>query len=163
MALLQNPESWVAVGVLLFFVLLAFLKVPGSAAKALDDRSGKIASALKEAEDLREQARALLDSLQAKRAEAEVHAAQMLADAHAEVERLEAEAKAKLEDLIKRRTELADRRITLAEQQAEAEVKAAAAELAAKIAESILTSRLAGMTSDPSIDGSIVQLGQRLQ
>lgn len=163
MALLQNPESWVAVGVVLFFLLLIFLKVPGSAAKALDDRSGKIASALKEAEDLREQARALLDSLQARRADAEAQAAQMLADAQAEVQRLEAEAKAKLEDLITRRTELADRRISLAEQQAEAEVKAAAADLAARIAESILTSRLAGMSSDPSIDSSIVQLSQRLQ
>lgn len=163
MALLQNPESWVAVGVILFFVLLVFLKVPGSAAKALDDRSGKIASALKEAEDLRAQARALLDSLQSRRADAEAQAAQMLSDAQAEVQCLEAEAKAKLEDLITRRTELADRRITLAEQQAAEDVKAAAADLAARIAESILTSRLAGMTSDPSVDSSIVQLSQRLQ
>jgi F-type H+-transporting ATPase subunit b len=163
MALLQNPESWVAVGVFLFFALLVFLKVPSAATKALDDRSGKIAAALTEAEDLRSQARALLDSLQARRADAEIQAAQMLDDARAEVQRLETEAKAKLEDLIARRTELADRRITLAEKQAEADVKAAAADLAAKIAESILTSRLVGMTSDPLVDTSIVQLGQRLQ
>jgi F-type H+-transporting ATPase subunit b len=163
MALLQNPESWVAVGVFLFFVLLAFLKVPSAATRALDERAGKIASALKEAEELRQQARSLLDSLQARRADAEAQTAQMLEDARAEVERLEADAKAKLEDLIARRTELADRRITLAEQQAETEVKAAAAELAARIAESILTSRLAGMSSDPSVDAAIVQLGQRMQ
>ena len=51
----------------------------------------------------------------------------------------------------------------LAEQQAAAEVKSAAADLAARIAETILTERLAGMTSDPMVDSAVAQLGRRLQ
>ncbi len=163
MALLQNAEVWVAVGVLLFFALMVFLKVPSAATKALDARAGKIQAALDEAEGLREEARALLTSLQTQRAEAEAQAAQMLKDAQAEALRLEADAKVRLEEQIVRRTELADRRIALAEQQASAEVKAAAAELAAAITERILRARLDGMTSDPLVDRAVAELGSSLQ
>jgi len=163
MAIFQNAEFWVGVGVALFFVLLGFLKVHSAAGVALDQRAVRIQTALDEAEQLREDARALLASLQAQRADAEAQAAQMLADAHAEAERLEAEAKVRLEDQIARRTELADRRIANAERQAAAEVKAAAAVLAAELTEAILAKRLDGMASDPLVDQAVAELGQRLQ
>ena len=163
MALLQNAEFWVGVGVVLFFVLLIVLKVPGSAGKALDDRAAKIQSSLDEAERLRAEALQLLEGLKAQRAEAEAQAAQMLKDAEAEARRLEADAKVKLEEQIARRTALADRRITQAEQQAAADVKAAAADLAAHIAETLLRQRLEGLTVDPLVDRAVEQLGARLQ
>ena len=163
MPLLQNPELWVLVGVVLFFVLLAFLKVPGSAAKALDDRAAKIQGALDEAERLRTEAQALLASLKVQRVEAEAQAAQMLKDAEIEARRLEADARTRLEEQIARRTALADRRIAQAETQAAAEVKAAAADLAAHIAEAVLRGRLDGMTSDPLVDRATAQLATRLQ
>lgn len=163
MALLQNPESWVFIGVVLFFVLLAFLKVPGSAARALDDRAAKIQASLDEAERLRTEAVALLDSLKTQRVEAEAQAAQMLRDAQAEAKRLQAEAHAKLEEQIARRTALADRRIAQAEAQAAADVKAAAADLAAHMAETVLRGRLEGLSSDPLVDRAVAQLGARLQ
>ena len=163
MSLLQNPEAWVFVGVLLFFVLITFLKVPGSAAKALDDRAAKIQASLNEAERLRTEAVALLESLKTQRVEAEAQAAQMLRDAAEEARRLEADAKVKLEDQIARRTALADRRIAQAEAQAATEVKAAAADLAAHIAEMVLRGRLDGLTSDPLVDRAVAQLGARLQ
>ena len=163
MSSLQNPEVWVLAGVVLFFVLLTFLKVPGSAAKALDDRAAKIQAALDEAERLRGEAQALLDSLKTQQVEAEAQAAQMLRDAETEALRLEAEAKVKLEEQIARRTALADRRISQAETQAAADVKAAAADLAALIAESVLRGRLDGMSVDPLIDRATTQLVARLQ
>ena len=163
MSFLQNPEVWVFVGVLLFFVLIAFLKVPGSAAKALDDRAARIQASLDEAERLRTEALALLDSLKTQRVEAEAQAARMLQDAAEEARRLEADAKAKLEEQIARRTLLADRRIAQAEAKAASEVKAAAADLAAHIAETVLRGRLDGMTSDPLVDRAVAQLGTRLQ
>jgi F-type H+-transporting ATPase subunit b len=163
MSIFQNAELWVGVGVILFFVLLGFLKVHSAAGVALDQRGARIQTALDEAEKLREDARALLASLQAQRADAEAQAAQMLADAQAEAERLEAEAKVRLEAQIVRRTELADLRIANAERQAAAEVKAAAAVLAAELTESILAKRLEGMTSDPLVDRAVAELGQRLQ
>ena len=163
MAFLQNAELWVAVGVVLFFVLITFLKVPTAAAKALDDRGAKIQAALDEAERLRAEARTLLDSLKLRREQAEVEAARMLADAEIEARRLEADAKAKLEEHIVRRTALADRRIAQAETQAAAEVKAAAADLAAHLAEGVLRQRLEGLSSDPLVDKAVSQLAQRLQ
>jgi F-type H+-transporting ATPase subunit b len=163
MSILQNAELWVGVGVILFFVLLGFLKVHSAAGVALDQRGARIQAALDEAVQLREDARALLASLQAQRAVAEAQAAQMLADAQAEAERLEAEAKVRLEAQIVRRSELADQRIANAERQAAAEVKAAAAELAAQLTQSILAKRLDGMTSDPLVDRAVAELGQRLQ
>jgi F-type H+-transporting ATPase subunit b len=163
MAILQTAEFWVGVGVALFFVLLGFLKVHSAAGVALDQRGIRIQTALDEAEKLREDARALLASLQSQRVAAEAQAAQMLKDAETEAKRLETEAKSRLEDQIVRRTELANRRIANAELQAAAEVKAAAAELAAQLTESILTKRLDAMTSDPLVDRAVVELGQRLQ
>jgi F-type H+-transporting ATPase subunit b len=160
---LQNPEVWVFVGVLLFFVLITFLKVPGSAAKALDDRAARIQSSLDEAERLRTEALALLESLKTQRVEAEAQAAQMLRDAEEEARQLAAQAHAKLEEQIARRTALADRRIAQAEAQAAADVKAAAADLATAMAEAVLRDRLTGLSADPLVDRAVAQLGTRLQ
>jgi F-type H+-transporting ATPase subunit b len=163
MAILQNAEFWVGVGVALFFVLLAYLKVHTAAGAALDQRAAKIKAALDEAEQLREDAKTLLASLQAQRLEAEAQAAQMLKDAEAEAAQLAADAHARLEEQIARRTELADRRIANAEQEAAAEVKAAAGELAATLAGAILSQRLSGLKSDPLVDRAVAELAERLQ
>ncbi len=161
--LLQEAELWVAVGVFLFFVLLVVLKVPGAAAKALDDRAAKIQAALDEAQSLRDEATVLLNSLRQQRAETERQAAAMLAAAEDEAKRLEADAKVRIEEQIVRRTALAEQRIKLAEQQAAQDVKSAAAEMAAQAAEILLTSRLKGLKSDPLIDAALPDLAARLQ
>ena len=86
----------------------------------------------------------------------------MLAIAKEEAKRLQADAQIKLAEQIKRRGELAERKIATAEAQAAAAVKAAAADLAAQMAESILTSRLSGLKSDPLVDGALAQLSAKL-
>ena len=163
MEMLREAEAWVGIGLLLFFALMVVLKVPGAAVKALDARAAKIQAALDEAERLRDDARALLDSLKLRREEIEVQAARMLADAEAEAKRMETEATARLEEQIVRRTQLADRRIATAEAQATADVKAAAGELAANLAEAVLARRIAGAKKDPLIDNAIAQIAERLQ
>ena len=157
-ALFGNAEFWVAVGLLLFFGLIAFLKVPNAAARALDDRGRKIQAALDEAEALRAEAQKLLDGLKSRRIEAEAEAARMLQDAEVQARRLEADAKTRLDEQIARRTDMAERRIAMAEQQAAAEVRRAAAELAAAAAEQMLATRLAGRGSDPLADRAIASL-----
>ena len=163
MDILKEAELWVAVGLVIFFLILVAAKVPALAAKTLDDRSAKIRDALADAERLRDEARIVLEGLTRRRAELEGQAASMLSEAQAEAKRLEADAKVKLEAQIARRSELADRRIALAETQAAAEVKAAAAELAASTAERVLAARTAVMTSDPLVDRAVADLGARLQ
>ena len=62
---------------------------------------------------------------------------------------------------MKRRGQLAERRIALAEAQAANEVKAAAADLASQAAEAVFAGRIAGATTDPLIDQSLSSLAAR--
>ena len=158
-----NAEMWVAVGLLIFIGLMLYLKIPAMVAKGLDSRGAAIQAQLDEAQQLRAEAQALLDSIRVQRDEAEKLATQMLKDAQAEAKRLEADAKVRLEEQIVRRSELATRRIALAETQAAAEVKAAAADMAAQMAETVLIKRLDGAKSDPLIDQGIKQMAGRFQ
>lgn len=159
---LANPELWVAVGLVIFFVIVAVAGVPKLVAGTLDAKAAKIQSELDEAARLRTEAEALLAQIRQEKVQAEAQAAEMLKAAEADARRLEEEAKVKLEETLARRQALAERRIAQAEAQASAEVKAAAADLAAKAAEQILTARLAGQKSDPQLDAAIAQLGSRL-
>jgi len=159
---LANPELWVAVGLIIFFVIVAVAGVPKLIAGVLDGKAAKIQSELDEAARLRAEAEALLAQIRQEKVQAEAQAADMLKAAEADARRMEEEAKAKLEESLVRRQQLAERRIAQAEAQAAAEVKAAAADLAAKAAEQILAARLAGQTTDPMLDAAIAQLGTRL-
>ena len=159
---LQDAEVWVTVGLLILIGVLIWAKVPGMALKMLDDRGAKIQEALDEAQRLREEAGALLESLKAQRIETEKLAAEMLANAETEAGRLRDEAAVKLDETIKRRQDMAERKIAIAEAQAAADVKAAAADLAAELAEKVLTTRLAGQSSDPLVDRAIQDLPAKL-
>jgi F-type H+-transporting ATPase subunit b len=87
----------------------------------------------------------------------------MIANAQADSQRLAAEAAVKLEEQIKRRQLMAERKIATAEAQAAADVKAAAGDLAAQIAEQVLAARLQGLTSDPLVDRAVGQMAGKLQ
>lgn len=159
---LANPELWVAVGLVLFFVIVVVAKVPALIAGALDAKAAKIQSDLDEAARLRAEAEAMLAQIRKEKAEAEQQAKAMLEAAEEEAVRLQAEAETRLAESITRREQLAERRIAQAEAQATAEVKAAAAEQAAATAERILTARLAAGAEDPLLDQAIDQIGSRL-
>ena len=162
-----NPaeaEFWVGVGLLIFLAIVIFVaKAPKTVAAALDAKRDKIQADLNEAARIRAEAEAMLADIRAQREEAERQSAEMLAAAKADAKRLQADAKVKLEEQVKRRADLAERKIANAEAQATAEVKAAAAELAAQAAEQVLGQRIAGAKSDPLVDDAIGQLAGRLR
>ena len=158
-----DAEAWVFIGLIIFVAALIWAKVPGMALKALDARGAAIRAELDEALRLRQEAQALLASIKIQREESERIAAEMIANAKADSERLAAEAAVKLEEQIKRRQLMAERKIATAEAQAAADVKAAAGELAAQIAEQVLAARLQGLTSDPLIDRAVEQMPGKLQ
>ena len=160
---LTEAHTWEGIGLLALIVGLIWLKVPGMALAALDGRATKIQAQLDEATKLRQEAERLLAEIKTQREVTEHQAAELLANARAEAERLGLEAKAKLEEQIKRRGQLAERRIALAQSQAEAEVKAAAVDLAALAAESLLAARLAAAKSDPMVDAAVAQVATKLQ
>ena len=164
MSVLTNPQDahfWIFIALLVFGFVLWRAKVPGMAAKALDDAAAKVQGQLDEALRLREEAEALLEQVKAQRVETERAAGEMLKHAQADAERLRAEAEIKLEEDITRRAALAERKIATAEAQAAGDVKAAAADLAAQAAEAVLTARLAGAVNDPLIDAALSNLGRR--
>ncbi len=163
MEFLQEPEVWVALGLLILVVVLLRVGVHKAALGALDNRGARIQAELDEALRLRQEAQALLAQIQKQRDDSERLAAEMLAEAEEEAKRLAHDAQAKLEESIKRRHVLAERKIANAQVQAEAQVKAAAADLAAQIAEQVLTARLAGLKSDPLVDRAVDQMADKLQ
>ncbi len=163
MEFLQEPELWVAVGLVILVGILVRVKVPGLILTALDSRGIKIQAELDEALRLRQEAQALLASIKTQREHTEHLAADMLASAQAEAKRFADEAHVKLEETIKRRQLMAERKIASAQAKAEADVKAAAAELAAHIAESVLVGRLQGLKTDPLIDRAVDQMGGKFQ
>ncbi len=163
MEFLQDAEVWIAIGMVLFFGVLIYAKVPALAAKALDARGEKIRADLDEALRLRQEAQALLASIKTEHEAAERLSAEIIANAEADAKRLRVDAQARLEDQIERRRAMAERRIANAEAQAALEVKAAAADAAAALAETVMTDRLAGLKSDPLVDRAIGEIGARLR
>ncbi len=157
----QDAHFWITVALVVFALILWRAKVPGMIAKALDDAGAKVQAQLDEASRLRAEAEALLNQIHAQRAETERASAEMLKAAQADADRLRAEAAAQLEDDIRRRGLIAERKIALAEAQAASEVKAAAADLAAQAVEAVLAARLVGAQSDPLIDSGLSRLAAR--
>ena len=163
MELFQDAEFWVGMALVIFVALMVWLKVPGMAMKTLDARAEKIRAELAEAERLRKEAEALLASIRARREAAEIQAAELLANAEAEAKQFEVEARARLEEQIQRRAQIAEAKIAQAETQAAAEIKAAAAEMAVEATAAVLARRAQAMSSDPLIDRAMTDLAAKLQ
>ena len=160
--LLQDAEFWVGAAFVLFIALMVFFGVPKAITGMLDGRAQKVRDQLAEAERLRLEAEHLLASITKEREAAEKTAQDIIANAKEQAKRLKAQATVQLEEQIKRRAEMAERKIAQAEAQASAEVKAAAADLAAELAERVLSTRLATQGVDPLIERSIKELPAKL-
>ena len=155
-------ELWVAVAFAIFLAVLAKLGVHRMILGALDARSARIKAELDEARRVRDEAQALLAAYQRKRAEADREADAILVTAKQEAERLAAEAKAKVEEFVVRRTKMAETKIAQAEAQALADVRAAAAEAAVGAAERILAETTKGKVGENLIAQGIRDLKAKL-
>ncbi|GGB52023.1 ATP synthase subunit b 1 [Roseibium aquae] len=158
----MDSSFWALVGLILFFALITYLKVPGLITRALDKRADDIQNELDEARRLREEAQALLSDYQRKRHEAEEEAKAIIAEANTEAERLTLETNRALEEMIARRSKAAEDKIAQAESQAVAEVRARAADIAVKAAEQILTSNVKDKLADDIMAKSIDQVKANL-
>lgn len=158
----MDASFWALVGLILFFALLWYLKVPGMITGGLDKRADDIRTELDEARKLREEAQALLAEYQRKRHEAESEAEAIVAEANAEAERMTAEANKALEEMIARRSKAAEDKIAQAESQAVAEVRAKAADIAVDAARTILTAKVKDKVADDLLARSIDQVKTHL-
>jgi F-type H+-transporting ATPase subunit b len=157
-----DAEFFVTIGFLVFLCLLGYLGAHRMLLSALDKRGRDIADELAEAAKLRDEAVALLASFEKKAAEAEAHAAEIVANAKAEAEALAKETAERLADFVARRTKQAEAKIAMAEAQAAADVRAAAADQAAKAAEIVLRHEAQGPTGADLVLREISALKDRL-
>lgn len=158
----MDASFFALVALVLFFVLLAYLKVPGMMGKALDERADKIRDELAEAKRLREEAQHLLAEYQRKRKEAEAEAAAIVAAAEREAAALTAEAKQKTEEFVARRNALSEQKIKQAETEAVNAVRAAAVDLAIAAAEKVLAKKSDETVQQSLFKASVGEVKSRL-
>lgn len=157
-----DPETWVAIAFVILMVLFGYLGVFKSAMTALDHRAARIKAELDDATRLKQEAAKVLADYKARSATAEREAADIIANAKSEAERIATEAKAKMEDFVARRTKTAESKIALAEAQALADVRAAAAEAAVQAASTILSQSVKGQVADDLLAKGINEVRQKL-
>ncbi len=158
----KTPEFWVGVAFVLFLCVMLYFKVPALITKNLDDRAEAISKELQEAQQMREEAQALLSEYQTKRREAEKDADNIVAQAKQEASSYAAETRRKLAESVERRTLMAEQRIAQAEAVAVKEVRAAATELAVGVAADLIAAKTKGATGARFVDESIAVLKQKL-
>ena len=157
-----DPETWVAIAFVILMVVFGYLGVFKSAMSALDKRAERIKAELDDATRLKQEAAKVLADYKARSATAEREAADIIANAKSEAERIATEAKAKMEDFVARRTKTAESKIALAEAQALADVRAAAAEAAVQAASTILSQSVKGQVADDLLAKGINEVRQKL-
>lgn len=157
-----TAELWVAVAFVIFMAIVAKAGGFSGLLSGLDKRGERIRAELEEARRLKEEAQKLVAEYKRKQHEAEAEAEAIVATAKVEAERLASEAKAKLEDVIARRTKMAEQKIAQAEAQALADVRAAAADAAVKAAEVVLAANVTGETADRLLDAAVGEVKSRL-
>ncbi len=157
-----DSSFWAFVALILFMVLIFFLKVPGMITRSLDDRSDKIRKDLEEARRLREEAQQLLAEYQRKRKEAEQEAEAIVEAAKHDAAAMAADAERKVQASIDRRTALAEQKIAQAEAQAVAEVKAKAVDVAVAASQGLIGDRMEGDTADAYFKKSLSEVKANL-
>jgi len=155
-------QIWSQVALVLFLALVVYLGAPKMIGKSLDDRAAKIKAELDAAKTLREEAQSLLAEYQQKRKDAEAEAAQILAAAQREASALAADAKAKTEDYVARRTALSEQKIKAAESEAVNAVRAAAVDLAVAAAEKLIAAKVDAGADAALFKNSVNEVKTRL-
>ena len=152
-----DEGAWVALGFAIF-VILAWKKAGAALREMLDARSDKIRTELEEAEALRKEAKAQLDSFKGLKKEAEEEAKNIIANANLAAKRIRENAAAKADENIARREAQAAEKIKASEAAMVGEIKAKTAHLAAQAARQIITDKLDEKTALQLIDQSVEQI-----
>ena len=151
----EDPSFWAFVGLVLFFLVLIAMKVPGKLGGALDNRADTIGKELDQARVLREEAQALLAEYQRKAREAESEAEDIIDQAKREADAIAVEARQRLDEYVSSRTKLAEDKIAQAEREALQEVKALSADVAVAAAEKLIAAKAKGAAAESLIDSAI--------
>jgi F-type H+-transporting ATPase subunit b len=158
----EDPAFWALVGLVVFFGIIIYLKVPAMIGGTLDKRAATIRDELEQARRLREEAQALLAEYQRKAREAASEAEEIIDQAKREADALGAEARKRMEDYVASRTRMAEQKIAQAEHQAVQEVKALSADISIAAAQAILSAKVKGDAGAALVSRAIDDLRGKL-
>ncbi len=160
--ILNEGETWVALGFVLVLALLWWKGVPGMVAKMLDQRAAVISAELDEARRLRTEAAALLADYQKRAAGAEAEARAIVDAATAEAAQFQKDSRIALDAQIARRAAAAQDKIAQAEAAAVNEIRSLAADSAVSAAQKLIAARLDEKRASSLIADSIKGVGEKL-
>ena len=155
------PGGWVALAMIVVFVLLAWKKVHHAVGRALDDKIRIIRDQLAEAEALRKEAEALKAEYQAKASSADKDREALLERARHEADEIVAKAKKDAQALVERRTRMAEDKIAAEERAAVEQLRAAAADAATKAAARLIADRHDAASDAKLVDQAIKEIAGR--
>lgn len=137
-----SAEAWVYVGLTIFILLAIFVgKAPQRIAAILDSRIADTRRQLDEAKAIRAEAEAMLAEANRLRADAANNSASILRGAETEAAAIVTKAEADAQQLIARRTRMAEDKIGAAERTAVAEVRQRAVNAATRAATTLIAER----------------------
>ncbi len=159
---LHNAEFVVGIAFIAFIGLLIYMGVPKKIGNLLDDRANTIKNELDEARLLRDEARALLASYEAKQREVAEQSARIVATAKQEAEAAAVKAKADLQASIARRLAAAVDQIASSVKAAERAVRDQAVSVSVAVAADVLKRQMTADQAAAAIDASIAQVAAKL-
>lgn len=146
----------------IFIGIVMYMGAHRQVGAALDQRGQRIAKDLDDARKLREEAEALLNEYKKKRADAEIEAQAIIAQAKANADEYAAETRRKLGESIERRTRQAEQKIAQAEAAAIKDVRSAVADIAIAAASKLTAENLKGGKGGDLIAESIAAVKSKL-
>ena len=159
---LRNTNFVVLIAFLVFVGILVWQKVPALVARLLDERAALIRQQLDEARSLREEAKALLASYEAKQQEVQAQSLRIIATAKEEAQVAANKARADLQASIARRMAAAEDQIASAVKAAEIAVRNQAITVSVAAAGEILAAQMKADGAAASIDAAIAQVAAKL-
>ncbi len=157
----KDPVAWVAISFVVF-VALAFKLASGKIASALDTKIAQIKADIETAQQLKQEAQALLADFQAKQRNAEETAARIIEEAKASARLVQESAEAELALSMERREALLSERLKRIEEKAIIDIQNHAADLAIQATREIVTKTMDEKASGNLIDQTIRSVSKYL-
>jgi F-type H+-transporting ATPase subunit b len=159
---LYNTNFVVLIAFLVFVGILVWKNVPALLGRMLDDRAQMIRNDLDEARLLREEAKALLATYEARQKEVQEQSLRIIASAKDEATAAAAQAKQDLHASIARRMAAAEDQIESAVKAAERAVRDQAITVSIAAAGEVLAKQMTADGAAASIDAAIAQVAAKL-
>lgn len=160
--MLEKDATWVAIGFILFILLLIYFKIPNQIIKILDDRSKKIKEELDEAKRLREAAQTILSEFQKKNTEAEQTAKTIIDNAKKLAKNYEKDAKDKFDQNVVRKKKLLDEKLNRLENDVINQIKDNITDIVLEtVKNSVKGNNIKPKVSQEIIDQGIEQIGEK--